>query len=768
MSSVLIRFRLFVIAILMAVSACGQDDVDNLDRSIAQPNIFAFKAEPSPLAPGVPTTVTWTWRYYSAIFPEPTCEIDNGIGTVQIGTRTTITVTSSTEYRLRCVNRAGVGEATYTVITTGNQPPDGKILLPPSATINAGETLLFQSLCTDDRTPLAGLTHSWNFGGAAPNTTVAQPGPVRFPSPGRFTVTYTCTDADAAADPTPGTVTVAVLGYETPTSEMLGGSPVAVKATDINGDTLTDIVFIRSTDNTATVRLRDAVNPSLYLADVTYSTGLNPAALEIADVNGDTRPDLIIADYDDDTVSVLLQSATVPGTFLAAVPYATGSGPSAVAVADLNGDGRPDIAVTNRLDSTFSVLNQDAVTAGIFLEAEHYTTGNTPTSIAAGLLNSDNRVDLVVASSGSGRVSIHFQFGEPNDPGYFRPKLDYNAGSTPTSLALADFNGDGRLDIAVTNPGSNEISLLLQNAAPLTQGTFALRKAFSVGTNPAFATTVDMNGDTWPDLLVANRGSDSVTLLLADRGNPGSFLTGINIPTGDGPVGLAAGNLTTDTLPDLVTADLDGNGLTIIPHSLARPGVTVLNANPLVTNLTSTLSFYVIVQPSTTVTWTVDLTNDAGAALGTPSTGTCPTVIQCTGTLTTSGPVTIVLTAGTDTVATATVTVTDTVTTDDDSVNITVDLTPPVTPVITTNGGADFSVISPAVLIQGTTAADTAKIQVQTGATAVFTDLPGYIPGSTTWTFNGTIEFGTTVTYCFQALDAVGNIGTSACVNVTR
>ncbi len=766
------RFMGVFVALVPVLSGCGQDNVDNLDRSIAKPQIFAFQASPVPLSPGVPTHVSWSWRFVNDILPAPTCEIDQGVGVVLNGDATTIAVDVDTDFTLTCTNRAGTGTAVFKVLTTGNPPPNGDILLPPGVTINAGDSVDFLSACNDDTDLPAALVHLWNFGGAASDSTVQNPGPVRFPSPGRYTVTYTCTDSLGAPDPTPDTVVVAVMGYQAAASGAVTGGPVAVAVADLNNDTFQDIVYVKNTDGKVSVRLRDAATPANFLADVDYATGTNvslsPVAVAVADVNGDTRPDLVVANQADDTVAVLLQNATTAGAFDAAVTYATGDGPSAVAVADFNNDTKADIAVVNTTDSTLSILMQDPLTAGIFLAADNYTTGNTPTSLAAGLLNSDDRIDIVVASSGSNQISLHFQFGSPNDPGHFRPKLDYAAGSGPSSVVLADFNGDSRLDIAVTNPASDEVSLLLQNSAPLTKGTFAVRVPYAAGDNPSFAAASDINGDGLADLLVANRSSDNISLLLPDRAHAGKFLDQIVVPTGDGPVGLAAGNLNTDALPDLVTADVDGGTISVVSHTLPQPGVSALHLAPEATNTASVFSFFVIVQPATTVTWTVDLTNDAGAALSAPTSGTCATTLQCSGTLTASGAVSITVTGGTDTVATLTTSATDTLITDSDSVDLTVDKTPPADPVITTNGGADFNVISPDVVIQGTVAADTAMIQVQTVAAGVFTDVAGYVAGSTTWTYNGTIDLGLTVPYCFQAIDGVGNISLTDCVNVTR
>jgi len=761
------------LAAVIAVTACGEDNVDTLDRSIAAPRIFDFRATPSPLNPGIPTAVQWSWRYLNDMNPPPSCTIDNSVGVVLNGDSKFVTITADTTYTLTCSNRAGQGTATVTVASTGNLPPAGQIALPPSVTIAAGDSVDFASSCTDDH-PVASLrTHAWDFGGAAPASTLEEPGDVRFPSPGRFTVTYTCTDNQGLADPTPDTVVVAVLGYEAPATTVTATTgPVDVKVADLNNDTFQDLVTVRSLSHDVFVQLQDSATPGTLLAGtaIPVSANANPApvAAVIADVNADTRPDLIVANRDDDSVAVILQTTTA-GTFAAAVTYAAGDGPVSVAVADLNDDTLPDIAVANQLSGNVSVLLQNATTAGTFDAAVNYETGtgSAPSAIAIGLINSDTRPDLAVTSTGIDRVSILFQYGIPADPGHFRPKFDYQAGNDPTGLVLTDLDQDGRVDIVTTNPADDQISILLQNAPPITMGTFRTRQGRTVQDNPAGISASDINGDTYPDLLVANRGSDSVSLLLTDPALPGQFLDRLDYAAGDGPVAVAAGSLTADALPDLVTADLDGDSVTVIAHSAPKPGINTTLATPPVTATTSVLSFFVYVVQGTTVTWDAALVNDAGAALGSPSTGTCDTTLHCSGTLTASATVSVTLTGSADTVATLNLSATDTVLTDNQSLDVTVDITPPADPVITTNGGADFNVIVGAFVIDGTTAADTNAIEVQIDA-GTFAPVSGYVPGSAAWTYNGTIELGVTSAFCFRALDVAGNASLTDCVNVTR
>ncbi|HET6764522.1 MAG TPA: VCBS repeat-containing protein, partial [Longimicrobiaceae bacterium] len=151
-------------------------------------------------------------------------------------------------------------------------------------------------------------------------------------------------------------------------------------------------------------------------------------------------------------------SGSFPGPVLA-----TGSKPRFVAVGDLNGDGRPDLAVANYDSASVSVLMRNAADNGYDAQVNHIT-GFNPTSIAVADLNGDGRLDLAVANEGSNTVSVLLR--NVANTGY-AVKADYLTGASPSSVAVGDFNGDGRLDLAVANSdlSANTVSVLLRNAA---------------------------------------------------------------------------------------------------------------------------------------------------------------------------------------------------------------------------------------------------------------------------------------------------------------
>jgi hypothetical protein len=228
---------------------------------------------------------------------------------------------------------------------------------------------------------------------------------------------------------------------------------VAVAVGDFNGDGHLDLAFT----NPYTAGGLDVVlsnGDGTFRPTVSYTIEGYPDSVAVADVNGDGIPDLITANSGDNSVSVLLGNGD--GTFQRAVDYptATGDGPQTVAVGDFNGDGQPDLAVTG--GSGVSVLLGNG--NGSFQAPVAYATGDSPRGLAVGDLNGDGIPDVVVGNyeypdPNADTVSVLLGQGD----GTFLPPMSYPAGIQVSAIALGDFNGAGRLDVAVTNyvPGSH-------------------------------------------------------------------------------------------------------------------------------------------------------------------------------------------------------------------------------------------------------------------------------------------------------------------------
>jgi len=288
-----------------------------------------------------------------------------------------------------------------------------------------------------------------------------------------------------------------------------------------------------------------------------YRTGVLPVAIAVGDLNGDGKPDLATAnpatDNSTDTVSVLLNHGD--GTFGAKHNYGTRPFPLSIAVGDLNGDGKGDVVTANFGQRTVSVLLNRG--DGSLQPRRDYPTGEYPLSVAIGDLNGDGKADLVTGNRGPDGVSVLLNGGD----GSFRAKRDYRGGGF--SVAIGDLNGDGQPDIATY------ASVLVNRG----DGSFNVRRE---GPDGFWVGIADMNGDGKPDLVGANMTivhADTLTVsVLLNRGD-GSFLPGRESLAGRypnsgnyGPSSVALGDLNGDGKPELAIACCDKPVVSVLPN----------------------------------------------------------------------------------------------------------------------------------------------------------------------------------------------------------
>ena len=245
---------------------------------------------------------------------------------------------------------------------------------------------------------------------------------------------------------------------------------------------------------------------------------------------------------------VPLALAQAPVSFTGPTNFTAGDGPVSVAVGDFNGDGKPDLAVANELSlfpSNVSVLLGSAT--GSFGGPTNFPVGDFtfPFSVAVGDFNGDGKPDLAVANSFAGNVSVLLG----NGTGGFTGPTNFPAGSDPASVAVGDFNGDGKPDLAVANQSSGNVSVLLGNGT----GGFTGPTNFPAGNHPFSVAVGDFNGDGKPDLAVANEFSNNVSVLLGN--GTGGFTGPTNFPAGIDPVSVAVGDFNGDGKPDLAVAN---------------------------------------------------------------------------------------------------------------------------------------------------------------------------------------------------------------------
>jgi hypothetical protein len=337
---------------------------------------------------------------------------------------------------------------------------------------------------------------------------------------------------------------------------------------------------IANTGPTGTVSFLDTSNNNSVLetaelgvstAGLNFLNSSNPAtgqysySIAAGDFNGDGIPDLAVTNSANNNLTILLGDGSGNFTATATSP-STGVNPYSVAAGDFNGDGILDLAVAN-FDpsggiSTATILlgNGDGTfTAAPAGPAE----GTLAAFIAVGDFNGDGILDLAVVNalggSAPGTVTILLGKGD----GTFTPATASPAtGNSPFSVAVGDFNGDGIQDLAVANSGSTNLTILLGNG----DGTFTpAAMSPATGNEPTSIAVGDFNGDGILDLAVTNYGSinsDGVTILLGN-GN-GTFTSATSLATGIQPYSIAIGDFNGDGIPDLAVANNASLNVTVM------------------------------------------------------------------------------------------------------------------------------------------------------------------------------------------------------------
>jgi uncharacterized protein (DUF2141 family) len=331
------------------------------------------------------------------------------------------------------------------------------------------------------------------------------------------------------------------------------GSPVSVGTVafrsalgDVNGDGKLDLVTAGYTGNNLSVMLGNG--DGTFGGAATISVGTNPESVALADVNVDGKLDIVSGNEGTDNLTVLLGVGN--GTFTVASSPAVGSQPSFLVVGDLNGDGKLDIVVSNANSSNVTVLLGTGDGAFTAASGSPITVGSGPSGVALGDLNSDGKLDLVVSNSTSNNVTVLLGNGD----GTFTVAVGspLAVGPNPVSVELGDVNGDGKLDIMTPNNGSNNVTVSLGNG----DGTFtqAPGSPVALGTTPAYAAVGDVNGDGKLDIATGNEGSHSVTVLLGNGDGTFTAATGSPFLMGGsfGPRGVVLGDLNGDGKLDFV------------------------------------------------------------------------------------------------------------------------------------------------------------------------------------------------------------------------
>jgi hypothetical protein len=306
-----------------------------------------------------------------------------------------------------------------------------------------------------------------------------------------------------------GTNEGGVRSFRNAASYPVGFTPRAVTMHDFNSDGKTDVAVVNRGSDTVTILTNNG--DGTFRASGSYEAGNKPFSIAVGDFNRDSKPDLVIVN--DGLGSVAILDGIGDGSFDAPRHFYPGPTPQPAVVGDFNQDGNTDFVVANYLTNDVTVML--GFGDGTFQAPRTYSSGVgwNPSALALGDVNNDGKVDLVVAKPGSNRVSVLYGTGT----GAFGFYTAFIPGAQPESLTLADFDNNGKLDLAVGNYQDDTVIVFPGDG----RGAYGLLPSLrlNVGSRPLSLLSGDFNGDGKLDLSLANNGATTVSVLVNGCGN---------------------------------------------------------------------------------------------------------------------------------------------------------------------------------------------------------------------------------------------------------
>jgi hypothetical protein len=330
-----------------------------------------------------------------------------------------------------------------------------------------------------------------------------------------------------------------------------GATVAGITASDLDGDGKADLIFTNTSSTINVMRNTSTGTVISFDTIQTFITNAGSNGLAAADFDGDGKPDLAVSNAFASILSVLRNTST-PGTisFATKIDLLADMGQSDIGVSDIDGDGKPDIAVSNQTLNKFSVMRN--TTSGGILSFDpkiDFATSTRPRSIALGDLNDDGKPDAITANLNSNLMSTFKNISIPGTIS-FDTRVDVYSDQS-YGCAIGDMDMDGKPDVAVTNTSFNQVALLRNTSSSGGNITFDLKVNFSALGPLQAILLADLTGDGKPELVAGNAaGTLSSIQVFKNQSTPGNFSL-------DQPMYYATGNVVTR----LAACDWDGDGI---------------------------------------------------------------------------------------------------------------------------------------------------------------------------------------------------------------
>jgi len=340
---------------------------------------------------------------------------------------------------------------------------------------------------------------------------------------------------------------------------------------DIDGDGKLDLVMAYGLNNLAIARNTSTSGIITFEANVNIPSMGDSQGAVTGDLDGDGKPDVVVYNYDSSSISVIRNTST-PGNISMGAPakYFTGPSitrPSGAIIHDVDGDGKPDIIVANYYSQTIAVFKNLSTNGNIILDTriDYSTPAGYPTGIVVRDLDGDGKPELIAAVIGPDNVSAFLNTSVPGTITFALNK-NFTAGNRPYDITASDIDGDTKLDIVIPNINGNTVSVF-RNLSTSGNLSMAANQDYPTDSGPTRTSVTDMDGDGKPDIVVVNIANQTVSIF-RNNSTPGNvviqprfdYSTSTNSGRG------ALGDIDGDGVPDIVV--FTQNGITTFYRNL--------------------------------------------------------------------------------------------------------------------------------------------------------------------------------------------------------